>query len=133
MKKKIESQFSKLLNIMETLRGPNGCPWDRHQDHRSLAKYLFSEAKEVRQAVQRRDWNNLKEELGDILLQVVFHSQVAKENGTFDIKDVIEVLNRKLVRRHPHVFARSAKKLTTPRQVYRQWEEIKRREKKTSK
>jgi len=125
--KKNERLFSKLLSIMATLRGKNGCPWDKHQDHKSLIPYMFSEANEVKQAIRKQDWENLKEELGDLLLQIVFHSQIAKEKGIFDISDVIQGINSKLRRRHPHVFG--GKKLRTPEEVYVQWEEIKRREK----
>ena len=125
--KKNERLFSKLLSIMATLRGKNGCPWDKHQDHKSLIPYMFSEANEVKQAIRKQDWENLKEELGDLLLQIVFHSQIAKEKGIFDISDVIHGINSKLRRRHPHVFG--GKKLRTPEEVYVQWEEIKRREK----
>lgn len=120
--------FTELVKIMGTLRGADGCPWDKHQSHSSLIKYLFSEAKEVKQAIRKKDWKNLEEELGDVLLQVVFHSQLAKEKGLFDISDVIIGINQKLVRRHPHVFG--GKKLTNPRDVIVQWEEIKRLEKK---
>ena len=129
--KKAERMFSELVDIMARLRGPDGCPWDKHQNHGSLLPYLFSEADEVRRAVKKKDWDNLKEELGDVLLQVVFHSRVAQENGFFSIADVVEGINRKLVRRHPHVF--SGKKLKTPDEVHRQWEEIKRREKQRKK
>ena len=119
--------FDELISVMATLRGKDGCPWDKHQDHSSLLPYLFSEADEVKQAVKKKDWDNLKEELGDILLQVVFHSQIAKENGLFDINGVINTLVRKLKRRHPHVFG--GKKLTHPHEVVAQWEKIKKREK----
>ena len=119
--------FTDLLQIMAKLRRPDGCPWDRRQTHRSLLPYLFSEAEEVKQAVRKQDWENLEEELGDILLQVVFHCQLAKEEGRFDIYDVIRGLNHKLVRRHPHCFG--GPKLKTAEQVNQQWEEIKRKEK----
>lgn len=119
--------FVKLVDIMARLRGPEGCPWDKHQDNTSLLPYLFSEAKEVRQAVKKRDWENLKEELGDVLLQIVFHSRIAEERGLFTISDVVSEISRKLVRRHPHVFG--GQKLATPGEVTRQWEEIKRQEK----
>jgi Protein containing tetrapyrrole methyltransferase domain and MazG-like (predicted pyrophosphatase) domain len=74
--------FAELVNIMARLRGPNGCPWDKHQTNSSLVKYLLEEAGEVRSAVRKKDWENLAEELGDVLLQVVFHSQIAQEKGT---------------------------------------------------
>ena len=127
-RRSVEKCFIELVTIMARLRGPDGCPWDKKQNHRSLLPYLFSEAREVRQAIRKEDWKNLEEELGDILLQVVFHSQVAQENGRFDISGVITGISEKLKRRHPHVFG--GKKLTTPGQVKRQWEKIKRLEKK---
>ena len=116
---------------MRRLHGPKGCPWDRKQTHRSLLPYLFEEAKEVKQAVRKKDWVNLEEELGDVLLQVIFHSQIAEESGRFDINDVINVITKKLVRRHPHVF--KGKKLNTPEEVVKQWKEIKKKEKQLSK
>ncbi len=125
--KTAEKLFLELLKIMEILRSPRGCPWDRKQTHKSLVKYLFEESKEVRLAVNKKDWKNLEEELGDILLQVVFHARVAKENRTFDIKNVIKTLNQKLIRRHPHVFG--GKTLKTPEEVIRQWKKIKLKEK----
>jgi tetrapyrrole methylase family protein / MazG family protein len=136
MKKSILKQthkqlFDELIGIMSRLRGPEGCPWDKHQDHKTLLKYLFSEAREVKEAVKNNDLENLKEELGDILLQVVFHSQIAKENGAFDISDVIDGINKKLIRRHPHVFG--DEKLKTPKDVLRRWKEIKLLEKQAKK
>ena len=119
--------FDELVGIMARLRGPEGCPWDKHQDHKTLLKYLFSEAREVKAAIANNDIENLKEELGDVLLQIVFHSQVAAENGHFDISDVIEGLNKKLIRRHPHVFGKE--ELKTPDAVLRRWKEIKLEEK----
>jgi tetrapyrrole methylase family protein/MazG family protein len=103
--------FQELVNILAKLRGPKGCPWDKHQSHESLLPYLFEEAREVRSALKKKDWDNFCEELGDILLQVVFHAQVASEAGRFDINDVLKCINDKLVRRHPHVFG--GKKLKT--------------------
>lgn len=123
-----KKSFSELAAIMATLRGPQGCPWDREQTHASLLPYLFSEAEEVKEAVENRDWENLEEELGDILLQVLFHSQIATEAGRFTIDDVIHGIAEKLTRRHPHVFG--SKKLSTPEEVYLQWEQIKKQEKK---
>ncbi|MBN1824576.1 MAG: hypothetical protein JW803_09695 [Endomicrobiales bacterium] len=126
-RKRCGNQFKKLVDIMARLRGHDGCPWDKHQTHDSLIHYLFSEANELKAAVRKRDWENLKEELGDVLLQVVFHSRIAEEHGYFNITDVVEEINKKLKRRHPHVFGK--KKLRTPGEVYTQWELIKRREK----
>ncbi|HOJ94988.1 MAG TPA: MazG nucleotide pyrophosphohydrolase domain-containing protein, partial [Fervidobacterium nodosum] len=97
-------KFERLVEIMATLRGENGCDWDKAQTHESLKPYLIEEAYEVLNAIDLKDDEELKEELGDVLLQVVFHSQIAKERGVFNIDDVIDTLNDKLVRRHPHVF-----------------------------
>ncbi|HBA60584.1 MAG TPA: nucleotide pyrophosphohydrolase [Elusimicrobia bacterium] len=113
---------------MDTLLAPGGCPWDRKQTHSTLIKYLREESAEVAQAVRRRDWKNLQEELGDVLLQVVFHSALARRDGHFTLGDVIKTVNSKMVRRHPHVFGGS--KLDTPAQVLRQWKLIKKAEKK---
>src|SRR5688572_19542384 len=96
--------FSDLLQIMARLRAPNGCPWDREQTHESLLPYLIEEAHEFIDAVEGKDAANMREELGDVLLQVVFHAEVAREAGTFDIDGVIQDISEKLVRRHPHVF-----------------------------
>src|SRR5665213_2274283 len=96
--------FNKLIKTMRKLRSPNGCPWDRKQTHKTLLKYLDEEAKEVKKAVHKRDWKNLEEELGDVLLQILFHSQIAQEKGRFNIEDVVKTLIRKLTLRHPHVF-----------------------------
>ncbi|MDI3472717.1 MAG: tetrapyrrole methylase family protein / MazG family protein [Thermotogaceae bacterium] len=115
--------FEELLKLMETLRSPNGCEWDREQTHESLKPYLIEEAYEVVHSIDEKDLESLKEELGDLLLQVVFHAQIAKENGEFDMKDVISTLNSKLVRRHPHVFGDSKG------YSYEQWEKIKAQEK----
>ncbi|HRY28442.1 MAG TPA: MazG nucleotide pyrophosphohydrolase domain-containing protein [Elusimicrobiota bacterium] len=119
--------FNDLIKIMARLRGPGGCPWDRRQTHRSLLRYLREEAGEVARAVRRKDDANLCEELGDVLLQVVFHAQMASERRKFDIRDVVAGLCRKLVRRHPHVFGR--KRLKTAAEVVVLWRELKRREK----
>ncbi len=115
------------MKIMELLLGRDGCPWDRRQTHRTLLKYLKEEAGEVALAVKKNDWENLKEELGDVLLQVVFHSALARKAGRFNIADVVENINAKLVRRHPHVFG--GQKLTTPAQVLVEWNKIKKLEK----
>lgn len=113
---------------MARLRGPKGCPWDKRQSHRTLLKHLFSEAREVKEAIKNNDFENLKEELGDILLQVIFHSRVAEESGHFSIADVVDEISRKLIRRHPHVFG--DEKLKTANDVLRRWKEIKLQEKK---
>ena len=126
----MSDRFSKLIDLMATLRAPNGCPWDRKQTHDSLKPYLLEEAYEVLETIDHRDTAKLKEELGDVLLQVIFHSQIASESGTFTIDDVVDHLAAKLVRRHPHVFGdpNAATKPANGEQVLSQWEEIKRAE-----
>lgn len=121
--------LNSLARIMRRLLAPGGCPWDRKQTHSTLLKYLREEAGEVGLAVRRKDWKNLKEELGDVLLQVVFHSALAERDGRFKLSDVIRSINSKMVRRHPHVFGGGAK-LATPAQVLREWKKIKKAEKK---
>ncbi|GAB6189544.1 hypothetical protein JCM30566_12840 [Marinitoga arctica] len=115
--------FQKLLEIMDTLRSENGCPWDKKQTHESLKPYAIEEAYELVHAIDSKDTNYFIEELGDLLLQVIFHSQIAKENGEFTINEVIENLNNKLIRRHPHVFENKGK------YSYVQWEKLKAQEK----
>jgi nucleoside triphosphate diphosphatase len=100
--------FAEAVSIMARLRGPDGCPWDREQSFDSIRKYTLEETYEVFDAIERRHWNDLCEELGDVLLQVVFYAQMASESGYFTIGDVISGLNRKLIRRHPHVFGEQA-------------------------
>ena len=116
-----------LLHIMARLRGPQGCPWDIKQTHRSLLRHLREEADEVAQAIRKKDTENLCEELGDLLHQIIFHAQLAREKKQFTMADVIDGLCRKIVRRHPHVFGN--KKLKTVDEVMFQWDEIKKKEK----
>ena len=118
--------FEDLVSVMARLRGPDGCPWDREQTHASLAPYLLEEAHEVLEAISRADTAALREELGDLLLQVVFHGQMAREAGGFAAGDVVDGLTRKLIDRHPHVFGDG--RLGTPAEVLAQWHELKRRE-----
>lgn len=115
---------------MARLRGEGGCPWDRKQTRESLKPYLIEEAYEVLETIEAQDESKLKEELGDVLLQVLFHSEIGQERGTFTIEDVLEILADKLVRRHPHVFGEAppAAKMTSDDVVHR-WEDIKRQEK----
>jgi tetrapyrrole methylase family protein / MazG family protein len=126
----MSEQFSKLVELMATLRAPKGCPWDRKQTHESLKPYLLEETYEVLETIDQRDTAKLREELGDVLLQVLFHSQIAAEAGTFTIEDVLEVLSAKLIRRHPHVFGNGdpTTNPTNGEQVLSQWEDIKRAE-----
>ncbi|MDD4003825.1 MAG: MazG family protein [Elusimicrobiaceae bacterium] len=128
---KAGSEFEKLVEVMARLRAENGCPWDKKQTHESLLEYLREESGEVEQAVKNADWDNLREELGDVLLQVVFHAEIARQAGRFDITDVVAGITGKLVRRHPHVFG--DEKLDTPEQVLVRWEEIKKKEKNSEK
>ena len=115
---------------MATLRSPEGCPWDRQQTHQSLLPYLVEESHEYIDAAQADDKAHMAEELGDVLFQVVFHSQVAKENGDFSIDDVVQGICEKMVRRHPHVFGDA--KVDGSNGVVRQWERIKAQEKNNS-
>ena len=100
--------FAESVAIMARLRGPDGCPWDREQSFDSIRPCTLEETYEVLDAIERRDWPNLTEELGDLLLQVLFYSQMAADEGRFTIADVVATLNRKLIRRHPHVFGDAA-------------------------
>lgn len=120
-------EFDRLVEIMSTLRSEKGCPWDREQNHRSLAPYLIEETYEIIDAIEAGDRNHLCEELGDLLLQIVFHAQVAQESGEFDITRVIEEINSKLIRRHPHVFSDAVAE--TAGDVLIQWNAIKQKEK----
>ncbi|HEY6074534.1 MAG TPA: nucleoside triphosphate pyrophosphohydrolase [Anaerolineales bacterium] len=115
--------FRKLAGIMERLRAEGGCEWDRAQSHASLRQYLLEEAHEVLDAISRKNPELLCEELGDLLIQILFHAQIAKENGDFDISDVISSISEKMVRRHPHVFSDATAK--TPEAVSLQWDHIK--------
>ena len=120
-------QLERLRAIMHRLRAPGGCPWDAEQTHGSLVSNLIEEAYETVDAIQRCDMAHLEEELGDLLLQVVFHSELAEEAGRFNLDDVARGIADKLVRRHPHVFAHSS--ASTSDAVLQQWDEIKRGEK----
>jgi MazG family protein len=123
----MSKQVTRLLRIMAKLRSPTGCAWDREQTHASLISCLKNETDEVVHAIRTKDVYGLKEELGDLLLQVVFHSQLAREAGKFDFDGVVQTLTRKLVRRHPHVFGKARARDTAT--VLKQWDEIKAREK----
>lgn len=120
-------QLARLRAIMHRLRAPGGCPWDAEQTHESLVTNLIEEAYETVDTIQRGDHEHLKEELGDLLLQVIFHSELAEEAGRFNLDDVARGISDKLVRRHPHVFAQSD--ASTSDAVLQQWDEIKRAEK----
>ena len=125
----MSERFTKAVEVMATLRAVNGCPWDRKQTHESLKPYLLEETYEVLETIDQQDSKKLQEELGDVLLQVLFHSQIAAENKTFTIEDVLETLATKLIRRHPHVFGDPNHPTTnTSEQVLSQWEQIKQAE-----
>ena len=124
------NELDKLLNIMSHLRDPDkGCPWDIKQTFKSIAPYTIEEAYEVNQSIQEEDYHELKDELGDLLLQVVFLSQIAKEKHLFKFNDVVKSINKKLIRRHPHIFEKNTN-IKTPDDVKNQWDRIKKKEKK---
>jgi XTP/dITP diphosphohydrolase/ATP diphosphatase len=123
----LTESFLRAVNIMARLRAPGGCPWDREQTFTSIRRHTLEETYEVLDAIDREDWNGLRDELGDLLLQVLFYAEMAEEAGYFDLQAVIESLNAKLVRRHPHVFA-GQRGVETADQVRRNWEAIKKAE-----
>lgn len=119
--------FDELVETFAILRGPNGCPWDKKQTHESLIKCLQNESQELIDAIEKKDDENMKEELGDVLLQVLMHSQIAAEEGKFTIQDVMDGLYDKLHRRHPHVFGDHAK-AATAEEALALWREMKKKE-----
>src|SRR3954468_8589934 len=121
-------RFERAVGVMARLRAPGGCPWDREQTFDSIKPYTLEEAYEVLEAIDNRDWDELTGELGDLLLQVLFYSEMAQEEGRFSIDDVLERLSTKLVDRHPHVFGDV--KAETSSDVLRNWEALKAEEKK---
>lgn len=123
--------FRELTEIMARLRGENGCPWDREQTSESIKPYLVEETYEVLEAIDEQDPTKLKEELGDLMLQIVFHAQMAEEAGDFTIGDVLTAINDKLIRRHPHVFGDV--KAETAQEVLFNWEQIKQAERRREK
>ena len=120
-------KFQKLMEIMARLRAPDGCPWDREQTFDSIKPHTLEETYEVLDAIDRRDWPDLSEELGDYMLQAVFYAQMASEQGLFSIEDALEAINRKLLRRHPHIFGEES--AATAGDVKRIWSEVKAAEK----
>jgi MazG family protein len=141
---KAAALFQESVGIMARLRAPGGCPWDREQTFDTIRKYTLEEAYEVFDAIEQRDFAHLAEELGDLLLQVLFYAEMAANEGRFTIADVLDHLNRKLIRRHPHVFGEEAARqagnaanvdadgVSSAAAVLRNWEEIKAAEKRTS-
>jgi tetrapyrrole methylase family protein/MazG family protein len=122
--------FERLVNIMAELRGPDGCPWDREQTHDSLKQYLLEETYEVLETIDAKDEKALQEELGDLILQSVFHAQIAAEHGQFTMSDVLNTINEKLIRRHPHVFGDSVIHTADEQKIH--WERLKKYEGKKS-
>ena len=123
--------WKRLVEIIETLRAPNGCQWDREQTHSTLRPNMIEEAYEAVDAIDENNMEHLKEELGDVLLQVVLHSQIAKEEGAFDIEDVAKSLNDKLIHRHPHIFGDV--KVNSTKEILENWDKLKAEEKKERK
>jgi tetrapyrrole methylase family protein / MazG family protein len=120
-------EFSSLLSVVETLRGPHGCPWDKEQTHQTLTRFALEETAELIEAMDAGDLPGMREELGDVLLQVLLNTEIARQMGEFNIEDVIEGIAQKLVRRHPHVFANV--KVKDSDEVLKNWHEIKKEEK----
>src|SRR5947208_4020751 len=128
----MSNRFDEVVAIMARLRGDGGCPWDRKQTRESLKSYLIEEAYEVLETIDAQDDRKLKEELGDVLLQILFHAEIGRERQTFTIEDVLQTLAEKLIRRHPHVFGETTKDppvVKTAEEVVHRWEEIKRQQK----
>ncbi len=123
----LEESFARAAAIMAQLRAPGGCPWDREQTFDSIRRYTLEETYEVLEAIERKDWRGLKDELGDLLLQVLFYAEMAQEEKLFTLQDVTDNLSEKLIRRHPHVFA-NREGVETSAQVLQNWEEIKKSE-----
>jgi tetrapyrrole methylase family protein/MazG family protein len=120
-------EFDKLVEIMERLRAPNGCPWDAEQTHESIARCAVEESYELVDAISEKNPDHIREELGDLLLQVVFHAEMARQAGDFTIEEVINGISEKLLHRHPHVFGDAVAE--TAEDVKRSWEELKKQEK----
>ncbi len=125
---KEKHNIEELKEIVKILRSPEGCEWDRAQDFSSMKKCLTDETQEVLDAIDKRDYQNLKEELGDVLLQVVMQSEIAEEEGLFNFNDVVQIVSEKLIRRHPHVFGDEPRP-TTPEESLKLWKKVKEIEK----
>jgi len=122
------SRFQQLVEIMARLRAPGGCPWDREQSFETIKKYTLEETYEVLDAIDRKDWSDLRDELGDFMLQAVFFAQMAAEEKLFDIGDSLDAINEKLIRRHPHIFGDES--ASTGDEVLKRWDQIKAEERK---
>jgi len=127
MKNDLAKDFKRLVELMAALRGPEGCPWDRKQTPDTLKPFLVEECYEVIDALEEGKPDKIKEELGDLLFQIIFHARIAEEEGNFSMHDVIVAIHEKMTRRHPHVFGNE--QLTTDKEVLANWEEIKKKEK----
>ncbi|HPI39767.1 MAG TPA: MazG family protein, partial [Pseudobdellovibrionaceae bacterium] len=123
----IQKEILELVHAIEKLRGPGGCPWDLEQNHQTLAPYALEEVCELLEALDTQNYKLMQEELGDVLFQVVLHSELAKESGHFTMADVIKGIREKIIRRHPHVFGNT--KVNGTAEVLKNWEEIKKQEK----
>jgi len=123
-KKKASAQFIKLIKIVEKLRSPDGCSWDKEQTPKTLLPYFLEETYEVIESVESENWDNLKEELGDVLLHVVFQAQIGTENNRFNVADLLNTINKKLINRHPSVFSVDENKTNMDNQK-KNWEELK--------
>ncbi len=121
------NQFSALVEIVEALRGPDGCPWDKEQTHTTLTQYAIEEAHELAEAIEMGEKSAIVEELGDLLLQVVLHAEIARQANSFTLADIIQTINQKMIRRHPHVFAKV--EVADSQEVLRNWSKIKEQEK----
>ncbi len=125
---KEKHDFAELLEIVAILRSPDGCPWDRAQTHETMKKCLLDETQEVIEAIDKSDDENLCEELGDVLLQVLLNCEIAKERNAFEFSDVVQMLSEKLIRRHPHVFG-DIERPKTPEESLKLWKSVKKQEK----
>ena len=125
---KSSHDFEELLEIVSILRSPDGCPWDRAQTHETMKKCLSDETQEVIEAIDKADDENLCEELGDVLLQVLLNCEIAKERKAFEFSDVVQMLSEKLIRRHPHVFG-DIERPETPEESLKLWKSVKKTEK----
>ncbi len=128
----MKNYLEELIETIRILRSPEGCEWDRKQTHQTIRQNMLEEAYEAAEAIDENNIEHLKEELGDVLLQVLLHSQIAKDQGEFDIQDVSKMLNEKLIHRHPHVFGKS-QKTTDTKEILATWEKLKAEEKKERK
>jgi MazG family protein len=126
--KRVGQKFEQLVEILDTLRGENGCPWDKEQDERSISNYFLEEVYEALEAIRSGDATSIAEELGDVIMEIVFLARIYKEKEAFTISDVMENINQKMIRRHPHVFG--DKKVTSPSKVLNDWNRGKQQEKK---